>query len=79
MNYNYKCQKCDKIQEIEIKTIDIHIGTTSSIDQTKLDERINEKRFCECGGKLKKVNSFVGEPLFVQHSKPRHLNVRRKN
>lgn len=77
MTYDYKCNKCGKIEEINIPTYDIHTRTRNSlgIDPKKLSERINQKRDCECGGELKRMYTKLeyDKPLFVQVNKQRFL------
>ena len=48
---DYKCNKCGKIIEIVIETVDI-TGNKGIVNQKILSERINEERFCECGGNM---------------------------
>lgn len=53
MKYLMRCEKCKGISEIEILTHDI-INARGSVNQHKLEERLQEPQFCECGGQLRK-------------------------
>ena len=71
ITYDYKCEDCGEVQEVTIETIDIlekqpivkarskyHPSSRSLMaNKEKLQERIDEDRICECGGKLKKLFS----------------------
>jgi len=62
MTYDYKCTHCGKEQEVFISTADLpHKDSVVVIDKDALQEKINEKRFCECGGDLKRV--YSSKPL----------------
>lgn len=65
MIYDYKCSKCSKIEEVEISTYDI-LNKFGIVDQDELTKRIYEDRFCECGGKLKKLFSKAQDPMFFE-------------
>ena len=70
MIYDYKCDKCNVVQEIKVKTWDLQVsdGKGMILDNDALDERINEPRGCECGGNLMKRPTAVGSPLmFSEH------------
>lgn len=56
MTYTYKCPECGNIQDIQISTFDI-MDQLGRIDQKQLTERMNELKYCECGGQLKKTFS----------------------
>ena len=56
LTYDYKCSDCGNTKEIFISTINIpHNGVV--IDKNELQKKINEERFCECGGQLKRIYS----------------------
>lgn len=59
MKYDYKCEKCNAVKEIYIPTYDIMEGQKKIINNEKLQERIDEERFCECGGKLKRSYKII--------------------
>lgn len=63
MIYNYKCQSCGEISEIAISTYDI-IDNVGRVNQDALTKRMYEDRFCECGGRLKKLLTVPKEPLW---------------
>jgi len=65
MIYNYKCDKCDKIEEISISTYDI-MDKYGRVDQNKLTQRMYEQRFCECRGELKKTLSKPQKALWFE-------------
>ena len=68
MKYDYKCIECEKIHEVEVQTSDIMDGV-GRVNQKILSERINEQRFCACGGELRKVFSVVKDVLwFNEHT-----------
>jgi len=63
MVYNYKCDHCHQIQDINIMTSDI-MDKYGRVEQDKLSMRMYEPRQCECGGQLKKIISHVASPLW---------------
>lgn len=75
MIYEFTCEACFKKQDIKIPTWDIHTKGRHSlgIDQHKLTERLNEPRYCDCGGQLKKGFTELGDPLYVTVDKQRFL------
>jgi len=75
MIYGFKCEACGESQDIKIPTWDIHNKTKHSlgIDPIKLSKRLSEERECECGGKLKRQLTTLGDPMFVEVAKQRFL------
>ncbi len=59
MKYDYKCTYCKKVQEVYIPTHDIMEGQRKIINNKKLQERIDEERFCKCGGQLKRTYKVI--------------------
>ena len=83
MTYEFQCDTCTKVQDINIPTYDIHIRNMHSlaIDKELLDKRLKEPRKCECGGNLRKLFANLGEPLYVEIDKHRFnppTNLRKK-
>lgn len=55
---------CGNVEEVFISTIGIrHNGVI--LDKDELQKKIDEKRFCGCGGQLKRIYSTA--PLDVIH------------
>ncbi len=46
MKYNFKCENCGKVQEVEIAIKDY--------------DKEKDKQKCSCGGKLKRVIEWTG-------------------
>jgi len=57
MKYNYKCNKCKELSEVDISFADI-TGIQGRINQEKMDERIYGRK-CTCGGNLQIVINAV--------------------
>ncbi len=58
MTYDYKCSHCGNVTEVFISTTTIlHRGVI--IDKEELQKKINEEKFCVCGGKLKRIYSAI--------------------
>ena len=73
MIYEFTCEDCLKKQDIKIPTWDIHTKGRHSlgIDHNKLEQRLAEPRYCECGGLLKKELTDLGKPLYIKVDKQR--------
>jgi hypothetical protein len=67
LRYDYKCPDCGLVKEFFISTADIphKKGAIMIYDKDELQRRIDEERFCECGGKFRRVYSTT--PLDVIH------------
>ena len=85
ITYDFKCTECGERHEIDIETVDISgytgepkgrkkwnkTGKLFTVDQDKLTERLREKRYCECGGELKRSWTKLQEPMFIHYQKQR--------
>jgi len=85
MRKDFKCTKCKEVQEITISTAEI-TGRHGKLDLEKLDELLNEVRYCECGGELKVQPSLVqamfpNNPNFYDgftHRHPQYTGVNQR-
>lgn len=57
MKYDFRCADCEKVQEIFISSTDIPHKGVVVLDKDELQKKIDAERFCECGGKLKRIYS----------------------
>jgi len=57
LTYDFKCSQCGNVEEVFISTADLPHKTVVVMDKDALQEKLNEKRFCKCGGELKRVYS----------------------
>lgn len=74
LTYDFRCLECNKEQEVFISSTDIPHKGVIILDKDALQKKIDEERFCECGGKLKRVYStkpldsvWVSDSGYVQN------------
>ena len=57
MVYDFKCNDCGLVEEVFISTADLPHKTVVVMDKDELQKKIDEERFCKCGGQLKRIYS----------------------
>jgi len=78
---DFKCTECGIVKELKIPTADI-TGNHGKLNLKALDERLREKRYCDCGGEmhpqLTTFSHMVNDPFFYDgysHRHPKHTTT----